>query len=350
MYAKLVVGTSNIMAVSAIRDIGRLITATEGNVSTNLLGAFSVGSSVILDATPAGWTYVGSTEPLDQPTIGPTNTVYTQTANLTHNLCFSAPCLEGTALKYCVLSVQYNQVTYTTTPANYYGCMCTLAGATSATSLGIVTNEGPRIGWQTTTNNSQAGFRVTAGDIIHVIANPRHITIIAEGFGVIAVWESNTTDVNRFYNSAPFIQYTHAQSTSVAFLNFTGPRLISAGSTQAYATAFNVTAVSGANAGTTYGGYDISTSGTLNTYFLAQTDITSRQNSIDSLGNPKYQITPVLYSLNQIGHPVQYVSGVVPVYWTKGSLGNTGDTVLVGTETYTYFNCGTGFGLIMQTD
>ena len=347
MYAKLVVGTSNIMAVSAIRDIGRLITATEGNVSTSLLGAFSVASSVILDATPAGWTYVGSNTASDQPTIGPTNTVYAQTANTASNVCFSAPCLEGTALKYCALTNFYNTQspatagTGTSTPT--YFC---LTGAVAATSLGILTNEGPRYFSGSTGSASQAALQTQAGDVVHVIANPRHITIINENRGVIAVWESNMTDVNRFYNSAPFIQYRHHYSADTTFSSVVSPGT-SGGAAGPLATAF---AVTDANTGTYYGGYDICENGVANKYFLAQTDIASRKNSIDSLGNPKYQITPILYTLHKIGHPVQYISGVVPAYWTKPGLGNTGDNVLVGTETYTYFNCGAGFGLIMQTD
>lgn len=344
MYAKLVVGTSNIMAVGAIRDIGRLITATAGNVSTSLLGAFSVSSSVILDATPAGWTYVGSNTASDQPTIGPTNTVYAQTANTASNVCFSAPCLEGTALKYCALTNFYN----TQSPANAgtgtgtptYFC---LTGAVAATSLGILTNEGPRLFSGTSGSGASATLQTQAGDVVHVIATPRHITIINENRGVIAVWESSMTDVNRFYSTAPFIQYTHPLSTAVSFTSEVSPGSV----TSPAATAFGVTDV---NTGTYYGGYDICETGGSNKYFLAQTDIASRKNSIDSLGNPKYQITPILYTAHKIGHPVQYVSGVVPAYWTKPGLGNTGDNVLVGTETYTYFNCGAGFGLIMQTD
>jgi hypothetical protein len=52
------------------------------------------------------------------------------------------------------------------------------------------------------------------------------------------------------------------------------------------------------------------------------------------------------------GYPVQYVTGVVPVYWCKAGLGTTGDTVNIGGDYYTYFNCGASggtFGLLMKT-
>lgn len=342
MYAKLVVGGTAISAVAAIRDIGRLLVATSGNVTTSLLSTFSTSSSVILDATPAGWTYVGSTNSQDRPTIGVVGTTYTQTASSPNNLCFSAPCLEGDTLKYIALTVGYT----TSTTDNYIA----LTGAVSATSLGVLTNEGPRSFSGGVTNSTTANLiSMAAGTILHVIATQRGCTIIIENAGLVAVWESTMSDVNRFYNTAPFIQYAHPVSSYVNFnLNVAPASNLS--STNAFATAFAVTDV---NTGTYYGTYDISnTSSTTpksNIYFLCQNDITSRKNSIDSVGNPRYQITPVLYSNYLLGHPIQYVTGVVSIYWTKPSLGNTGDTVMIGTEPYTYFNCGTGFSVIMKT-
>jgi len=337
MYAKLVVGGTNITSIAAIRDIGRLLVATEGNVTTSLLGSFSTSSSVILDATPAGWTYVGSTNSQDRPTIGVVGTTYTQTASAPNNLCFSAPCLEGATLKYCTLTVGY----YANGNTNTYFA---LTGAVSATDQGVLTNEGPRnIGSTTQPVNSL--ISVLAGQVLHVIANQRGVTIINENVGLVAVWESTMSDVNRFYSTAPFIQYNHYKSSITDFSSLVSPGL-AYGGTVAFATAFAITDIS---TGTYYGTFDISDNNTGNFYFLCQNDITSRKNSIDSVGNPRYQITPVLYSNYLLGHPIQYVTGVVSIYWTKPSLGNTGDTVMIGTEPYTYFNCGTGFSVIMKT-
>ena len=100
MYAKLVVGNAPISALNAMRDIGRLITSTAPSTA-NLL-AFSSSSSIIVDSTPAGWTYVGSTNANDQPTICATNTNWQN--NVQSNLCFSAPTLANSSvLKYCAL-------------------------------------------------------------------------------------------------------------------------------------------------------------------------------------------------------------------------------------------------------
>ena len=297
MYAKLTVGGTAIQAIAAIRDIGRLITATTGNVSTSLLGSFNVASSVILDSTPAGWTYIGSNLATDRPTIAVAGTAYPGVGSSTSNLCFSAPCIEGTALKYAALSV----ITSAGTTSNYFA----LTGATSATSLGILTNEGGR-----SIANSTAimgGASLLAGDVIHVIANAQGITIINEAKGMLAVWESSMTDINRFYGTAPMVQYIQAVSSYVTWGSSTAiiPTTYTA---QAQSNMANSFAVTDVNTGTYYGTYDSTSAGSGNAFFLMQNDLAYRKNSIDATGNPKYQITPILYTNSWLGHPIQYVT------------------------------------------
>lgn len=68
MYVKLVATTAltgvGIPISSVLKDIARMLTATTPSLS--LLTAFNQTSSVLVDATPAGWTYVGSNVPADQ--------------------------------------------------------------------------------------------------------------------------------------------------------------------------------------------------------------------------------------------------------------------------------------------
>ena len=207
MYAKLVVGGTAISGIAAMRDICRLITSA--TPSTNSLGGFSTTSSVIVDATPAGWTYVGGNRAADQPTIAATGAATTLDGSA-WNLCCSAPCLSGTTLKYAI----FNPVGYTT----FSGITgFTLTGASSASALGVVTNEGPRI-YQTATSATSTAAQYSlrlinkyvmtnAGGVIHVIANQRHITIIMEKRGLSAIWESSMTDAHTYYSAAPFVQY-----------------------------------------------------------------------------------------------------------------------------------------------
>jgi hypothetical protein len=161
-----------------------------------------------------------------------------------------------------------------------------------------------------------------------------------------AVWETTTTDATTFYGQAPFIQYEHCPSSSTTASAVVGA---STGATSAFvfADAFNVTDV---NTSTNYGAVDITGAGARNLQNLAQTTSGARAMSIDASNNPKYQISPVWYHLHWLGHPAQYVTGVVPIYWCKANLGSTGDSVLIGTDEYTYFNCGsTTYGVLMKT-
>lgn len=342
MYAKLVVGNTAISSLGAMRDIGRLI--TDANPSISNLGAFNTSSSVIIDATPAGWTYVGSVTVADRPTIASTATSSAMTNDTNYNLCFSAPCLSSSALKYATLTVAYQSATL--------GNSFCLAGASSATSLGILTNEGPRV-FEIAANASSnvevqsAAILVTAGTVLHVIANSTHITIIEENRGMSAVWESSQTEVHTFYGIAPFVQYCHALSSNISRYAVIVPTSTSATISSSIATAvFNIT---NPNTGTNYGTYDPTEGLYWNIGSLAQSLASTRANTITSAGSPRYIINPVFYSLSTKGFPTQYVSGIVPIYWTGAGIGSSGDIVDVNGDSYTFFNAGTGFGVILKT-
>lgn len=340
MYAKLVVGGSNITALGAIRDIGRLITSE--SPSTSLLGAFNSSSSIIVDNTPAGWTYVGSVQAADQPTIASVGTSTAQTADVNYNLCFSAPCKDTNALKYCTLTNVWRSTT---------GYLIALAGATNATSNGVLTNEGPRR-WQANVDGSNAEcltlhMSVAAGKILHVIATPRHITIIEEGRGIHAIWEASQTDAHTFYGTAPFIQYTHGDTSNINREAIIVPAQSSVTSTSAILTgAFDIT---DPNSGTYYGTYDFTDAKTVNTWNLVQAVTGTRTNTITSTGAPRYVVSPAFFTLTTKGYPTQYVTGIVPVYFTGAGIGSSGDIVDINGDSYTFFNCGTGFGVVLKT-
>lgn len=346
MYAKLVVGPSNISAVRAMRDIGRLITSE--SPSTSLLTAFNVASSVVVDATPAGWTYVGGTNAADQPSIAAigstadTTSPYGYTNDTHFNLAFSAPCLNNESrLKYAALSIVWRGVT---------GYTFALSAASSANASGVMVNEGPRVFANSAEGIGETNALATwsaANHILHVIATPRHITIIQEGRGLSAVWEATNTEVHDFYNRPPFIQYAHSQWTAARH-----PIIVPTGYTLTQTAGWMAAAiaVTDVNTGTYYGTLDISNSETSNLGSLAQASAAYRYNSINAVGAPKYQINPVHFQIGRMGYPTQFVTGVVPVYWTSGDIGSTGDEVDVAGDTYTYFNSGTGFGVIMKTD
>ena len=341
MYVKLVCSTAA-YAQACMRDIGRLITATTPSLS--MLGGFSQTSSVIIDATPAGWTYVGSNFAADQPTIGATGAALNSTINVYPNLCFSAPCLSGSALKYVALTTTWGAMPGNATNGGYFA----LTAAQSATSLGVMTNEGPR-GYSAsgTVITYAAGVSITgnaAAAVLHLIATPRHITIIQEGRGLSGVWESTMTDAHTFYNMAPVIQYCHSDST----VRTTNSWIIPTVAVAAGAASIACIGLTDPNTGTVYGTYGPTRTGTTNLGNLLQ-NTANRTNTCDANGAPKYQIGPVFYSCDAIGYPTQFVTGVVPIYWTASTLGNSGDNVDVNGDTYTLFYAGTGFGVIMKT-
>ena len=359
MYAKLVVGGTAISGIAAMRDICRLITSA--TPSTNSLGGFSTTSSVIVDATPAGWTYVGGNRAADQPTIAATGAATTLDGSA-WNLCCSAPCLSGTTLKYAI----FNPVGYTT----FSGITgFTLTGASSASAVGVVTNEGPRI-YQTATSATSTAAQYSlrlinkyvmtnAGGVIHVIANQRHITIIMEKRGLSAIWESSMTDAHTYYSAAPFVQYCHNNSLQPGSNAFIIPTVSTTGvnntgTTPVMSAVFNIT---DPNFGTVYGTSDpfrVALTYTMNQTTLYQTHETNsdiRSNTIDSSGTPLYTIHPVSYGMSWLGYPNQSITGVVPIYWTNGSIGlDSADSIDISGDTYYYFNCGYGFGVFMKTE
>ena len=348
MYAKLVVGATDISSIKAMRDIGRLITSA--TPSTALLSAFSNTSSIIIDDTPAEWTYVGSVNANDQPTIAAvgsatdTTSPWGYTADTHYNLCFSAPCSSNASLlKYAALNqVWRGSATLSVNIA--------LTGATSFTSLGVATNEGPRyfgaaIESQSETNT--VSMNVSGSSVLHVVATPRHITIIDEDRGISAVWETSSTDVHTFYNKAPFVQYSHCVSST-----FTREAIIVPTSTSTTRSGSPMPAAFGVNdisTGTFYGTYDPTIGSTVNQTYFFQHAASLRKNSMNVTGAPRYQISPVFLQLGALGYPTQFVTGTVPIYWTAPKIATTGDTIDVAGDSYTFFDAGSGFGVIMKT-
>ena len=347
MYAKLLIsGTPT--AIGMIRDIGRLITSP--NPSTANLTSFSAASSVIYDATPAGWTYVGGNLAADRPNIS-SNTAFLGGANL----CFSAPCLSGSALKYAILNV--GMTTGAPTPIIDGFIM---SGASSASSTGVVINEGTRYAYS---SGSITSATITHGLIsnaiganFYLIASPRHITIIKVGTGVSAIWESSMTNVHTFYGTAPFIQFNHLgaatdTSTVTGPQTYVGTAATPGPTVGICVNAFDVTNPTNAvNTGVVELG-KLSTATYYNGQTLVQYGADSiRQNTIDAFGNPRYTITPAFYHMSTAyGHPVQYITGVTPIYFTRYAIGGNGDTMDVAGDSYTYFNAHPQFGMIIKT-
>lgn len=357
MYAKLVCSTA-LSPLACIRDIARLLTSE--SPSTSLLGAFSSTSSVIIDPTPAGWSYVGSNQTAEQNVggvaiIGTTN-VHTPVASIAANIVLSAPCLNTGLLKYATLntvSTTDGLPTSSTAPANNKNI--TLSIAQSANSSGVCVNEAGRLFASTTSGDvtSSQSFQTYTGNIFHLIATPRHITLIQEGKGLIGIWETSNTDAHTFYNAAPYVLYNHADASLIAAnTGINTPTLINISVNYLISGLVNITNV---NTGVFSGAKTVPASAASGGFsfgsFFQTSPNNNRLNTINASGSPKYQISPVFFQDGAAGYPTQFITGVVPIYWTKAGLGNSGDTVDVNGVNYTYFNCGStnNFGVIMTT-
>lgn len=347
MYVKLV-SSGSISALQAMRDVVRLVTSPSPNVA--YLGGYSTTSSVVIDPTPAGWTYVGSNNPTDQPNLANYTTSNTFLFSTTSgvNYVVSSPTLSNNSvIKYAVLTSSCNS----NNGIGVAGMGYCLSGASGATASGVLTNEGQRWWMQGTTSSlSNKIFPTYTSSTVHLIANPQHITMIYENTGLAAIWEASQTDAHTFYGTPPVVQYTHMLSANVTSVNSASPSPMGPTvGTNAAATpvVFNLT---DPNTGTNYGTYDPSEKGNINIQSLFQGVLGTRTNSITANGLPAYQINPVYFSTTTKGYPTQFVTGVVPIYWCNAGLGNTGDTVTIGADTYLFFNCGsTNFGVLLKT-
>jgi hypothetical protein len=313
---------------------------------------FSTTSSAILDDTPALWTYVGSNKASDASGIGTGAADATYSTTVYHNWALSSPMKDSSGrLKYALFTQNYIG-TSTATP---YKAMFSLSGAESVNSSGVATNEGYRQSLSGTVGATivTANLTVAAGSIIHLIANARHITVVQENKGMMALWETSSTDVHEFYNKPAFITYAHTDSTNGAIGDVSTVPIPNTGTANANIISGVAFAVTNPNTGAFSGTYDLSVNQTQNMMNLFQVSLTSRANSINSTGNPRYQISPVFAHASNIGYPVQYVTGIVPIYWCRAGLGNTGDSVDINGDIYTYFNAantGGAFGVLLKTD
>lgn len=356
MYVKLVTPSTASASQYFIRDIVRLLTAA--TPSTSLLYAFNSATSVVMDATPAGWTYVGSTLAADRPTPSTSVSDYAQSTSGPDLWAVSAPCLEGSTLKYATLSSASQGFVTPTTTNQWFN----LTAARSVTSLGVATNEGVRVYSNSTTVFTfvqYTAIQFSASTVYHLIATPRGICLINEGRGMHAVWETSMTDPHRFYSTAPVVvwqngNFNNTYSAKVTPLTSVIPQANAIAQTNAQFSScvMNITDV---NTGTVYGPVEPCQNGLGGAYSNSQNWWLSdpadmRKNSIDATGMPKYQVAPIYVQPGQFGYPNMYVTGVFNAYWTAPALGNTGDTVTVNGNYYTYFNCGTAmWGILMQT-
>lgn len=356
MYAKLVL-SSNAQIALMMRDIVRLCTSQSPNVAN--LQAFSQTSSVIIDTTPAGWSYVLGAEAnvttsapvtvrfnaANSPT-GPAIGTSVNTANVIEQHTMSAPCLaplDG-VLKYSVLT-SYANCAISNTPAGHAYFYLT-GSANVNTSTGVQTGESYRPFTSGTGTPNDIKFTPISGNTYHLIATARHITLICATRGVAAVWETSQSEADVFYNAPPAVSYFYANNASAG--GFTGdisttPTASSTGDTGG-AQVFNHTIPStGVNAATRAIScinpfMFIHQTGADTAYAAGTNPGGVRLTGINTTGLTRHFATPLLFQSFDIGIPIKFITGVVPIYMLKGGTATTGDTVTINGVDYTYFD------------
>jgi hypothetical protein len=351
MYAKLVysagltsVGNTRFSAGNMIRDIVRLCTSASPNV--NNLVAFSNTSSVVVNTTPAGWTFLYSD--FDGATLANANTDANSTPTGTNNYwAMTAPCLGPGAntIKYAKLTTTYRANINLGTGSSLGFSM---TSASSISNTGTIIGEGFRV-YQTVGTSGPTGtsasFELSGNGTYHLVATERHITIIKETVGVHAVWEHTISDYHTFYNITPVIHFvfkgtgfTYALAGTIGTdVTTTAPLAAPSSETINYIKCLhNITDV---NTGTNYSALQLGR-GQSQPYLSRNSDFTNMK-TIATNGLARNLVVPIMYQLVRYGVPTCFVTDICDMYWTGGGLGTTGDTFNINGVVYTYFDCGT---------
>lgn len=394
MYAKLKFTGSNLVARSTsvtcpanmIRDIVRLCTSNTPN--TSLLMAFSNTESTIIDSTPAGWTMIfggtgGTIEasinyggsPINMPDAN--NLVTSLSASYNTNqftYVMSAPCLgpRANTVKYAKLTTTANaNFSLTGNTGSFWINGISLTSCASANGDGTVTGEG----FRTVSNNFIAvnpgtwrvaanSFNLAGNGFFHLIATPRHITIIKEdtggtydaytGYpGVHAVFEHTITDYHTFYGIAPVVQLNFKGLVGTGASSggrpvSTAPTIFDS-ATQSYpdnaVCLFNITdqgtLISYSAVSLGYGHYHpYLFPGYSGNYNGIGGTANPNMKTVASNGQARNLVIPLMFNANGLGVPTCFISDVSDVYWAAGNIGTTGDTFVFNSNTYTYFDAG----------
>ena len=348
MYAKLVYsaglqsgGNTRYGSGNMIRDIVRLCTSSSPNV--NNLIAFSNTSSVIINATAAGWTFLYSD--VDGTVLPDANTDANAVGTGVNNYwSMTAPCLGPGAntLKYAKLTTTFRS-NVNSTGGSTLGF--SLTSATSISNTGTVTGEGFRV--YTTGNfpSTANTFDLSGNGTYHLIATERQITIIKQSVGVHGVWEHTISDYHTFYNITPVIHFTFRGTSSTyslagtitADVSTTLPLQAPTSQTINYVKCLhNITDV---NTGTNYSAIQL---GRLQSQpYMSQNSDFTNMKTVAANGVARNLVVPIMYQLVRYGIPTCFVTDICDMYWTGGGIGTTGDTIVVNGVTYTYFDCGT---------
>jgi len=343
MYAKLVTGATDTTASVLIRDIVALCVSADPSIDDLSGSGFNTSSSVVIDNTPAGWTYVNSSA--DGSTLGSGST---PAANYDW-WGIKAPCLApANTFKFAVFSISYRDSP--TTNASFW-----LQGASDiATGSATLTNRGSH-GYMTLAGSPETTMRgdtymafSTAGSqTFHLVATPRFVLLIKEGIKYSGIFEHSVTELHEFYNTAPFLQLNNSTSTTTsayAVPGSLGGNRLGGTNGEGNAPVLEIFNFTNPSTTTNYGVLSFGAVGqygwTASTSLAGQPYIwpSSMATTLSATGATRNTLKPMLLQGFSYGLPTCWITGISDIWMTRGSAGTTGDTMSINGQTYTYFN------------
>jgi hypothetical protein len=328
-------------------------------------------ASVVIDNTPAGWSFVGSSSSYYDDITYLYNTNYnnySNIANLTNstdfNMTISAPWSSNTSatkyLNFNQVNLDYGAVStgYTGGARNIMFTTCSFANTTTIvdrTHL-MIQPAGNGLGELSQVGAMPVGVSTKT---FHLLATNTHVTLIDEGVGFMSLWESQGSEYHNLNNTPPVACVV--ASNTLYMCADTGNTWMSAASLTTQGRLSLATTSYGAPFASTTGIYD----SRLSSYKGASSLVNINYNSaattskfsstnvpslVPMFADPyrrtrltnqrvRAQIVPITYNPGY-GYPTQIVTGTSPVYYTSASIGITGESLDINGEEYYWFNAG----------
>jgi len=334
-----------------IHDIVGIVTGTYTTVGQLPSGATTGLSQIVNSAGRGNWEFVF---PATHGTRGTT----------TNNYVLRAPCISsGSKFKFVRIRGAPASITTNVSNDNLYNIGSSanrgiiMTTATNATSNTALTNESPYNTYSVSSNDYRPFTKTLFyGPFFYISWSSRHLLIISPSWSGVTdycftgCFEHTETSISTYRGIAPFI--THS---------FFGSSYSGSGSPSSYGdqgTRYSELSVSNHyNPVTTIatGSLGLGPSTNINSQWddmtIGATSAASYPTvyTKNSSGSNAMFMQPLFWHQGWIGVPHQFVSSLCDVYRVPAGLGNNGDLLTIGSDTYVYFSLtGNYYGLAVR--
>jgi len=332
-----------------VHDIVGIVTGTYTNVN-QLSSSVTPGLSQIINSAGRGnWEFVFP------------STHGTRATN-TNNYVLRAPCISsGSKFKFAriwgVSASDYNLSTGnlnlgTSTSSS----AITMTSATAAASATSLSNQTPYNTWSSSANDYRwTSKNLFFGPNFYISWSSRHLLIAANGVNwtatnpdmcFIGVFEHTETSISTYRATAPFCNLTLFDTVN-AYGTSTAPGNIDSSARFSYFTIYNhYNPASGIASGIINLANDFNSQWEDFTVGAQGTATYPTVYTKNSSGSNAMFMQPLFWHQHWRGIPHQYITSLCDVYRVPAGLGNNGDLLTVGADTYVYFTGASGnYGL-----